>query len=220
NNIQLSRRFVDDGDWTNVITGVADTAEHRETLELVAYGRRYPRSRTFRRMVLRARKKKPIRRYGIRLDTEDKIHAYFRYFLALIDSVRQHGLQDSGALEDLNVPIGVGVRGRHVRHNRNIGVAIAADGRLLRFLGGRHRTAIAQALKLPAVPVEIRFVHAEWLAQETARTGLTAVKALQDWVRRAPDPLSCAKRPLVESFADLRDWRGGQMVDGVPVPGE
>lgn len=219
-NIQLSRRFIDDGEWTNVITKVADTAEHGETLELVAYGRRYPRSRTFRRMVVRARKNKPMRRYGIRLDTEDKVHAYFRYFLALIDSVRQHGLQDSGALGGLNVPIGVGVRGRHVRDNRNIGVAIASDGRLLRFLGGRHRTAIAQALGLAAVPVEIRLVHAGWLAEETAHTGLTAVKALQDWVRRAPDPRSYAKRPLVESFGDLREWRGGQAIDGVPVPGE
>jgi hypothetical protein len=194
--IQLSRHFLDKGDWTDIVAPVGDTVEHRETTELVEYGERYKRMPSFRRMVRRARRKKPVRRYGGWLDTEEKIHAYFRYFLDLIESINEHGLQERSSLKRMRVPVGADVRGAHALHQRNIGVAIAADGRLLRFLGGRHRLAIAQALGLAAIPVEIRFVHAEWLAGEVQRSGMPPATALQEWAKRAPHPASdAADRP-------------------------
>jgi hypothetical protein len=194
--IQLSRYFLDNGDWTDIVAPIADTVEHRETVELVEYGARYARMPSFRRMVRRAHRKKPVRRYGGRLDTEEKIHAYFRYFLELIESIKQHGLQECSSLKSMPVPLGADVRGAHALHQRNIGVAIAADGRLLRFLGGRHRLAIAQALGLAAVPVEIRFVHAEWLAGEVQRSGLPPATAMLEWAKSAPHPVTdAAHRP-------------------------
>jgi hypothetical protein len=194
--IQLSRYFLDNGDWTDIVARIDDTVEHRETIELVEYGARYARMPSFRRMVRRAHRNKPVRRYGGWLDTEEKIHAYFRYFLDLIESIDKHGLQECSSLTTMRVPVGADVRGAHALHQRNIGVAIAADGRLLRFLGGRHRLAIAQALGLAAVPVEIRFVHAEWLAGEVRRSGLPPATAMQDWAKCAPHPVSdAADRP-------------------------
>jgi hypothetical protein len=62
-------------------------------------------------------------------------------------------------------------------------VAINENGELIRHLGGKHRTAIAQALKLPSLPVEIRLVHTGWLARQMERTRLPAHKALVEGVR-------------------------------------
>jgi hypothetical protein len=45
------------------------------------------------------------------------------------------------------------------------------------------------------VPVEIRFVHADWLIGEVDRSSLPAAAALQEWVRRAPRPGVNPARP-------------------------
>ena len=63
----------------------------------------------------------------------------------------------------------------HDSTERDIGVAITETGELIRHLGGKHRTAIAQALNLPTMPVEIRMVHTGWLAKQMERTGLRRI---------------------------------------------
>jgi hypothetical protein len=182
--VRLSAWFIDAQDWSDVVTPVSRLAEHRETLQLVKFGSRYPEMPEFQKLLRRAKEGRPAPRYGSRLDSEEKIHAYFRYFLRLIDSIRESGFHAQQAMPWARLPSGFGVRGRHALHQRDIGAAIDANGRLLRFLGGRHRTAIAQALAIPAVPVEIRFVHADWLAAEADRAGLDPARALQAWAMR------------------------------------
>lgn len=179
--IRLSERFLDAADWTDVLGPVADLAEHRETAELVHHGAAYAGMPMFRTMLERIEKNKPITRYGMRLDSAEKLHAYFGYFLDLIDSIKAHGFQDQRALEGVRVPVGLAVRGRYSTRQRDIGAALDEDGRLLRFLGGRHRTAIAQALGMPAIPVEIRLVHAGWLARESRRADLPPDQAVRQW---------------------------------------
>ena len=188
--IRLSERFLDAADWTDVIGPVVDIAEHGETAELVQYRADYAEMPAFRTMLDRIGKNKPIARYGMRLDSEEKLHAYFRYFLELIDSIKAHGFRDQRSLQGVPVPQGLMVRGRYSRRQRDIGAALGEDGRLLRFLGGRHRTAIAQALRLPAIPVEIRLVHADWLAAEARRAERPADQALRNWAARnsLPEP--------------------------------
>jgi hypothetical protein len=182
--VRLADRFLDCGDWSDVISQVARVADHRDMLELVAFGERYPEMQAFRKMIDRIARGRPVRRYRRSLDSEAKVHAYFRYFLALIDSIRTHGYRSRGQFGAARTPAALGVRGRFAFRQREIGVAIDADGRLLRFLGGRHRTAIAQALALPVVPVEIRLVHADWLAGEVRRAGLPPGEALRRWAER------------------------------------
>jgi hypothetical protein len=181
--IRLAPQFVDSGDWRDVVTPVADLPEHVETQELVEFGADYPSTPTFQGMMHAVRRSRPLRRYGRPLDTEDKVHAYFRYFLALTDSIRAHGFRAQHRLSALPRDRGFEVRGSFALRQRDIGVAMSADGRLLRFLGGRHRLAIAQALKVPAVPVELRLVHLDWLAAEVARRNRAPAVALQDWAK-------------------------------------
>lgn len=181
-DIRLGERFVDAGDWTDAVVPLDSIPEHRETVELVRYGARYPDMPAFRTMLARIKKARPVQRYRMRLDSEEKLHAYFAYFLGLIDSIRESGFQEQSALKRPVDPAGLGVRGKYAYRQRNAGVAIGADGRLLRFLGGRHRTAIAQALGLAAIPVEARLVHVDWLA--AVSLGAPPVEALRSWIRR------------------------------------
>jgi hypothetical protein len=181
--VRLARRFLDNGDWRRVTTLVAALPEHVETQELVEFGADYPATRTFRRMIRAIRRNRPFRRYRVPLDSEEKVHAYFRYFLALTESIRTHGFREQNRLAALTPYPGFDVRGAFAFRQRNIGVAIGADGGLLRFLGGRHRLAIAQALEVPAVPVELRLVHLDWLAVEVQRRELPPAMALKQWAR-------------------------------------
>ncbi len=61
---------------------------------------------------------------------------------------------------------------------RDIGVAIDADGRLVRHTNGKHRMAAALALGIERIPVEIRLVHTGWLARQSERLGLSPADAL------------------------------------------
>ena len=202
--IRLAPRFVDSGDWRHVVTPVADLAEHLETQELVEFGADYPSTPTFQRMMRAISGGRPFRRYGRALDTEDKVHAYFRYFLGLTDSIRTHGFREQSRLAALARDPGFEVRGTFAWRQRNIGVALNADGRLLRFLGGRHRLAIAQALKLPAVPVELRLVHLDWLAAEVARRKRAPTVALKDWARAVSLAADGGNAPAAEATAPPR----------------
>jgi hypothetical protein len=135
----------------------------------------------------RVRRGRPSERNGVVLSTAEDVEAYLRYCRALIKSARKHGVvrrRTSGTF-----------RGRWLKHRgarpplvdlaeRDVGVAIGVDGELVRHLGGKHRTAIAQALGMERIPVEVRLVHVGWLAKEMLRTGLAAHLALQAGLRR------------------------------------
>jgi len=116
------------------------------------------------------------------LNTDERIEAYFRYCIDLIQSVQKDGVVSRASL---------GIFGRiWLDHRgarplaldsveRDVGVAITESGRLVRHLGGKHRTAVAHALGLSQMPVELRLVHVGWLRREMERTGLPAHLALQ-----------------------------------------
>ena len=197
--IRLAERFLDAGDWRDVVVPAADVAEHRETAELVRYRGEYPMMPSFRAMLDRIQAGGRVRRYRRDLDSEEKLHDYFRYFLALTESIEAHGFRAQASLGGIDVPLGVAVRGRYAGRQRDIGIAVDPGGRLLRFLGGRHRTAIAQALGLPAVPVEVRMVHADWLAEEARRADLQPAEALRNWAARTSLPRQAPAGPDLAS---------------------
>jgi hypothetical protein len=177
----LSDRFVEGSDWTEITMPEARLAEHREMIELVQHRTAYSSMPSFRQLMRRSTGRRPSRRYGDLMNSEDKIHTYFRHYLQLIETIERDGYRDRYSLGAWKVPGTAKLQERTGHHKRNIGVAIGPDGTLLRFLGGRHRTAIAQALKLPSVPVEIRLVHAAWLIGEVERSGLPPAQALLAW---------------------------------------
>ena len=122
-----------------------------------------------------------IQRNRIVLDTIEKLDGYFEYYLALIENIESNGIISHSDLR---------LRDRTGRHHRwtrtfwqdlaerDIGVAIDANGHIVRHTSGRHRMAAALTLGLERIPVEVRLVHARWLRQQSERLSLAPADAL------------------------------------------
>jgi hypothetical protein len=187
----IGSSFLDAADWTAALAPVERSPVHREMVELVAADLDFRKVHAYEVQVRRARAGRPARRNGITLKTVAEIDAYYRYCADLVVSIREHGALPRRKLG----PLGrLWLKHRDARPpmlnsaERDIGVAVDRDGELIRHLGGKHRTAIAQALGLPSVPVEVRLVHVDWLARQTEQTGLPAhlalVKGIEDIAKR------------------------------------
>jgi hypothetical protein len=173
--------FLDGADWRAALTPLARSPVHREMTDLVAAGLDFRAIRAYRSFQHAAELGRPPKRNGIRLTSLAEIEGYFRYCVDLIESMREHGVVPRRQFSALRR---FGLKHREARPlaldgaERDIGVAINADGELIRHLGGKHRTAVAQALQLPSIPVEVRLVHVGWLAQQMDTTGLPAHQAI------------------------------------------
>ena len=116
--LRLSNRFLDAADWSGILQRIELSRLHQEMVQLVEYGPRYRRMPVFRQMVRAARAGRPMARFDAVLDTEEKVHAYFGYYLELIESIRRCGFQPQSVLGGADVPRGAAVRGRNVRVER------------------------------------------------------------------------------------------------------
>ncbi len=194
----IGTSFLDTGDWSKAVRPLARSPVHREVSELVAADLDFTKTRAYGELLAAAGRGRPARRYGVPLAGPAEVDAYFRYCVDLIRSMRKHGIVPRREFRSF--------RKRWFRHRdvrppkfegseRDIGVAIGAGGELVRHLGGKHRTAIAQAVGLHSIPIEIRLVHVGWLAGEMERTGLPAHQALGQALRALrEDPLSRGER--------------------------
>jgi hypothetical protein len=173
--------FLDAANWSGAVAPLSDSPIHIETIELVAADLDFSRTRSYRELLARARAGRPLTRNGVTLSTVDAIEAYFHYCADLIASVREHGVKPRNEMHCVGMPLFKHRKARPPGLNeveRDIGVAINGNGQLIRHLGGKHRTAIAQTLRLPRVPVEVRLVHVRWLAREMHRRQLPAHRVL------------------------------------------
>jgi hypothetical protein len=177
----IGASFLDGAIWRDALAPLSSSPIQREMLELVNVGANFRETRAYGVLRTKAENGRPVFRNGIALASADQIDAYFRYCVELVASIREHGVVERREMHRLR-SLFSGHRGARPSYldgtERDIGVAISANGTLVRHLGGKHRTAAAQALKLPIIPVEVRFVHVRWLARQMGRTGLPAHLAL------------------------------------------
>jgi hypothetical protein len=180
--LRLGHRFLDAGCWAEAREMLARTATEREMEALFDEATPLGRSRAYRRMHRRAAAGEATRRNFVRLDTPPLLDAYFEHYRRLRDSIREHGLLRR---EELPAESRARFRDSPVRVRwsewleREISVAIGPGGEILRFLGGRHRTAIARRLGLPSIPVQVRLVHTRWLRACVETFGLPPHLALR-----------------------------------------
>ncbi len=181
----MGRSFLDAADWSGVISRIDESPIHLEMCELVAGPSDYRRTQTYRNLMLGIEVGKPAYRHGVLMSSTERIDAYIIYCRDLIKSARKRGIVRHTVLGRFHR---LRLKHRRLRSiavdagERDVGVAITADGTIIRLLGGKHRMAIAQALKLPRIPVEVRLVHAAWIAELMNRTGLPAHLALKEGV--------------------------------------
>ena len=177
--------FLDAADWSAAITPINWSPVHREMHEIVAAGKDVRDTRAYANLMRAIEIGRPTRRNNVRLRSVEAVEAYFRYCRGLIKSMRKRGVvrhAESGAFHGFRIKYWNARSPMHDSSERDIGVAIGESGELIRHLGGKHRTAIAQALNLPTLPVEIRMVHTGWLAMQVKRTGLPPHQALVEGI--------------------------------------
>ena len=183
--LRLAHWFLDGGDWSGATLPLRILDADRE-IAAILDETPWRSSEAYRFLLAQAERRRPEIRNGVALDTERAINAYFAYYECLIESVRTHGLLSRTVLPSAVAhPFGsAAVRGPGAEgRERDVGVAVGPDGELIRMVGGRHRTAIAQRLQLRRFPVQVRLVHIDWLGAQIASTGLRPGKALVSGIR-------------------------------------
>ncbi|GJE34139.1 hypothetical protein [Methylobacterium oxalidis] len=201
---RLSHWFLDRGDWSRALMPLSASEVTAEIEALFSAPGRIEESAAFAALLARAESGAPAVRNGVSLADGATIAAYFAHYDALRRSIEQEGFRPRTEVDRQTARafFGSRVRSRKAeRLERDIGVAVDADGTLLRLCGGHHRTAIAQRLGLPRVPVQVRLVHAEWLRGWIGRTGLPPARAIAQGLRHLSACLGAVLAPLVPVLA-------------------
>jgi hypothetical protein len=177
----IGNDFLDGGDWRPILTTLTSSYSHAEIVELCRTRQNFRDGQRYQRYAARIARGDMLRRNRVALDTIGKLDSYYDYYLALIEDIEKNGMQPHS---DLGLRGQTGHRHRWTRTlwqdlaERDIGVAIDANGKLVRHTSGKHRMAAALALGLPRIPVEIRMVHARWLQRQSEKLGLPPRDAL------------------------------------------
>lgn len=180
--------FLDGGDWRAVTYPLADSRAHREMLDICRFRDGFRRSSRYRVLADRIRAGERVRRNGATLRDVDDLDTLYLRRLALVESLERNGPRSVRELARAHRRLGDAGRRRSALREmveRDIGVAVTAEGALVRHACGRHRFAACQGLGLARVPVEVRLVHAGWLANEARRLGLPPHRALGAVLREA-----------------------------------
>ena len=178
--VALRDFFVGSGDWSPLLHDITDSPLHNEIVDLIAHDLNIEACPVYHRALQRLAAEGPFVRNYIRLARQEDVLAYFQHYVDLIKSVKAQGLMRKADRSD---PSGSGTLGGlrsryHQMIETDVGVAVDRDGRLHRFRGGFHRTAIAKCLGLERMPVVVKLVHAEWLRGVMAETGLPPHQAV------------------------------------------
>lgn len=177
----IGTHFLDGSDWSRVVEPLDKSSSHAEIVELVETRQDFRAGARYQAYAERIRGGATVKRNRIALDTIDKLDNFFEYYLALIADIEKNGIVPHS---DLGLRGQTGRRHRWTRTfwqdlaERDIGVAIGADGTLIRHTNGKHRMAAALTLGIERIPVEIRLVHAGWLMRRSERLGLSPADAL------------------------------------------
>lgn len=179
--------FLGNGDWQPLLSPLAKSSVTMEARELLKHQMDFRATGAYKRYMMRLKKGRPVARNKVVLDSPELIDGYFQRYVRLFDSIRTHGILRRGVRiegydERSSVP---GLRHRWTElWEKEIGVAIGADGEVYRLPGGQHRTAIAQALNLQRIPVQIRLLHTDWVRQQMKVSGEPALAAIHYGIAR------------------------------------
>ena len=158
-----SLAFIWDGDWDLCRTDLRGAFWLDYMRDLDRNRGQLEKTKEYRKHLAAIQAGKPQRRHreGVVLDTPERVLAYLEVYLGFLDAMATEGYQNG-------------------RPNTGIGVLVTREGRLLKTRLGMHRTAMAQWVGLPSIPVEVRHVHRAWWDQVTA--GTTGQEALSRMV--------------------------------------
>ncbi|KPQ25797.1 MAG: ParB-like nuclease domain [Halomonas sp. HL-48] len=148
-----SSTFIWDGDWDLQRGDLRYGSRYRFVSDLVHHRHDLIRSEAFQRFKRLVDENRPwsSHQQGLLLDSEERILAYLRVYLAFMDDMAEHGFDMDRGKDDL-------------------GVAVSREGKLIKINRGLHRLAMAQYLGLQTVPVKVKAVHRVWWEAVTRNT--------------------------------------------------
>lgn len=178
---RADRDFLDGSIWDGAVFPLKETPVHGEMLEICRTRADFRTTSRYRWVAKQIEQGRSVSRSGIQIDTLAKLDGYFLYYLGLVESIERDGMMPRRRLS----------LGRHTGRThratrtiwrdlieRDIGVAVDANGEFLRHSCGRHRLAAAIGLGLERIPVEVRMVHVDWLSAQARRLGMKPSEAL------------------------------------------
>lgn len=149
--IHTSDYFLAYGDLGRISRNIGDLAVLQEARELLDAGWQFEKTNSYATLHRLMKSGRPKVRQQVVLDTEEKLKDYFLRFRALYESIVAHGLLPNRHVATrLSLP-----------QDREIGIAVDRNGRLIKLPGGQHRFALALAMNMKTVPVELRMIHAD-----------------------------------------------------------
>lgn len=140
--------FIMSGDWSELKMEFSKSPVMREVAELIEAKWNYRQTKTYASMVEKMNQGNPLTKQQIKMDAIKNIEDYFERFHKLYESIKSYGVLGVEALNNIGL-----------KSEKDIGVAIDKDGKCIRLPGGQHRLAIAVALKIQKIPVEVRMIH-------------------------------------------------------------
>ena len=186
-HVRLSHWFLDQGDWEQALVALEPSEVHLEMEAIFEPEDRLQETAAYRQLLSVAAVGRPQIHNGVRLSTPELIRNYFEHYRNLRLSIERHGFlpRRQVSREITNAFARNMVRSSKAElQEREVSIAISADGEPIRIVGGHHRTAIAQRIGLTRMPVQVRLVHAKWLARQIRQTGLSPAKALRAGIRK------------------------------------
>jgi hypothetical protein len=189
----LSDHFVCAGEWRSLRRKITETGVFREAQALLDADFLFREMPIYRQYVRRAKNGNPVSRNQILLDREERIDAYFERFVEQFRWMERDGflrLKTAQRLTGSKMVLNPVREQQTERGEQDLGVAIDADGQLMRLPGGQHRFAVASLLEISVIPVEVRMVHVDWLRRIDREGG--AAWTLRQKLRRAVLALSGA----------------------------
>jgi hypothetical protein len=186
--LHVSTRFLGAGDWSGISSSVLDSPVVREARAIFQHELNYRTVPAYARYRQRAQAGNPVRRNNIALSCPGLIDAYFQRFVDLFRSIQLYGVQSR---KEYNSYAGLS-RPSSIRRlqtewgEKEIGIAIGAEGQVYRLPGGQHRAAIAIVLGIDALPVQVRLVHSQWVLQRLAEHGGNISDAIARGIQCGP----------------------------------
>jgi len=158
--------FLSTANWRPLLSAVAHSPVLEEARQLHEASFRFQQTASFAHYIRCKREGHPLIRNKVRLDTDARVNAYFARFIALFESISNHGflrLREARRLpENLDRPSSI--RGLFTLWGeKDLGIALSADHGVSLLPGGKHRLAVAKVLGLDRIPVTIRMLHVSWL---------------------------------------------------------
>lgn len=208
--VKVTEKFIGGGDWSGWIRDSRKTRVMSEMTALIRAHLDFRQTNQYNNRVKGLATGTVLHFQRGHQDSIQKIERYFENFVRMILLAERFGIiarpiSRANCLDEAFTEEDIQELWCELSES-NVGVAVDANGSLLRVGPGKHRVAVADVLGLPSVPCEVRLIHSKYLRQFLVASGGNAVVATRHCIEHIRDQQT---RQVEEkhqlAFADAND---------------